>query len=138
VLKFVASKYHADAGACFGVTAHGTRLVAQLGDLPVDERLLSMVDDFLAAELPDTVVVPLTPGDERAAQGNAGLWTQDDRPAYMPLLLRGRRQSRLLVAGVIVLRVGSNPPVGPEQRLLDELGQCLLEVDDQSNRLQAL
>jgi hypothetical protein len=138
VLEFVASKYQADAGAFFGVTAHETKLIAKLGDLHVDEPLPSMVNDFLAAELPDTVVVPLTRGDERAAQGNASPWTQDDRGAYLPLLLRGRRQSKLLVAGVVVLRADSDSPIAPEQRLLDALGQCLLADDDQSSRPEAL
>jgi hypothetical protein len=137
-LEFVASKLSAQAGAVFGVTAQGPKHLASLGDFSVDERLLSMLNDFLAAELPDTVLVPLTRGDERAAQGKASLWTQDDRGTYLPLLLRGRRQSKLLIAGVVVLRTDADSPSAPEQRLLDALGQCLLDADQQGVKLEAV
>jgi hypothetical protein len=37
-----------------------------------------------------------------------------------------------------VLRGDSNPLAGPEQRVLDALGQCLFDVDEQSSRLETL
>jgi hypothetical protein len=127
VLDVLAAHYHVDAGCLFGVTVRGLELLARIGAPAPDEQLRAMVAEYLSAELTDTQIVTVTAADARAARGSTNIWTLDDNAAYVPVLLHGQKRSEQLVCGVAVLRLEGSPSSSPEPRLLQALGQALLD-----------
>ena len=126
-LDVLAAHYRAGAGCLFGVTPQGPELLARVGTLVSDEQLRAMVAEYLSAELTDTEIVTLTQADARAARGSANIWTLGDNAAYIPVLLHGRRGAEQLLCAVAVLRLETPPSSSPEPRLLQALGQVLLD-----------
>jgi tetratricopeptide (TPR) repeat protein len=138
LLGFAAEKYHVAAGCLFGVTDHSVTLLAQCGRIVVDDQLRSLVAAFLTAELSESEMVTVTQQDERAALGPSNAWTIDENHTYVPVLLRGHKASDRLIVGVAVLRFDALLFAPPDQRLVDALGQALLDSGDIQGRSEAV
>ncbi|MEY4582761.1 MAG: hypothetical protein RL701_7464, partial [Pseudomonadota bacterium] len=83
-------------------------------------------------------MVTVTQQDERAALGPSNAWTIDENHTYVPVLLRGHKASDRLIVGVAVLRFDALLFAPPDQRLVDALGQALLDSGDIQGRSEAV
>jgi tetratricopeptide (TPR) repeat protein len=124
VLAALADHYTTDRGWLFGLTEDGSKLIADLGEVAIDDALWTMVDEYLAAELGDQDFVTVTRQDEHAAISSGHVWPADGEHVYAPLLLRARERG--LVCGLALLRVKQPLPPAPDVDLLDALAQALL------------
>jgi hypothetical protein len=138
LLDFIAEQYHVDSGCLFGMTRQGAILLAQSGSVVVDHKLHVLVDAFLSAELSETEMVTVTQQDECAAQSQSNIWTIDADHTYVPVLPRAHRDSDGLISGVAVLRFDPLLFAPPAQRVLDAIGQALLDGADIEGRREAV